>query len=160
MDPTRVHLFITHLPVFGLFFSVLALIYGFVRKERQVKIVSLVILIIAVVGGIIAFQTGHEAEETAEKIPGISEAVIEEHEESAETTAVFFYALSAIALVGLYAVIADKGFAQPLLILVLATSVLAFYFVAQTASLGGKIRHTEISGQDTGAVIHENDDDD
>lgn len=160
MDATRVHLFITHLPVFGLFLSILALIYGVIKKERQVKIVSLLILIIAVVGGIISFQTGHEAEETAEKITGISEAAIEEHEESAETTVIFFYALGAIAMMSLYAVSADKSFARPLLIGVLVVSALAFYYVAQTASLGGKIRHTEISGQDTGAVIHENGHDD
>lgn len=160
MDATRIHLFITHLPVFALFLSVLSLIYGLVKKDKRVKIVSLVILIIAVGGGIIAFQTGHEAEETVEKVAGVSEITIEEHEESAEITVVFFYALGVIALVSLYAVGADKGFARPLLLLSIGISILAFYFVAQTASLGGKIRHTEISGQSVSPATHEQDRDD
>lgn len=155
MDATRVHLFITHLPVFGIFVSVAGLIYGLIKNQKHVKIFSLLILIIAIVGGIISFQTGHEAEETIEKIAGISEAVVEEHEESAETTMVFFYVLGIMALASLYAEGSGKGFARPLLILVLVSCVLSFYFVAQTASLGGKIRHTEISGQDAGTVVHD-----
>ena len=103
MDATRVHLFITHLPVFGLFLGFLALLYGIIRNERQVKIVSLAILLICVVGGIIAFRTGESAEHTVENIAGISENTVEEHEESAEVTNLFFYGLAFLLAGGLYA---------------------------------------------------------
>jgi len=72
MDATRIHLFITHLPVFGIFLGFMALLFGLIRKDRQVKIVSLLILVIAISGGIIAFQTGESAEETVENIAGLS----------------------------------------------------------------------------------------
>lgn len=144
MDPTRVHLFITHLPVFGLFLGFLALAYGFIRNDRQVKIVSLSIVLIATIGAFIAFQTGEGAEETAEHIAGVSEDVIHEHEESAEFAILFFYGVGILSLVALYLETKSKRYARELSLAVLALTAVTFFIVARTATLGGKIRHTEI----------------
>ena len=145
MDATRVHLFITHLPVFGIFLGFMALLFGLIRKDRQVKIVSLLILLIAISGGIIAFQTGESAEETVENLTGISENTIEEHEESAELTILFFYALGILTLISLSLELKNNKYARQVLFLVMALSILTFFLVVRTAALGGKIRHTEIS---------------
>ena len=147
MDATRIHLFITHLPVFGLFIGFLVLLYGIIREERHVKIISLAILLIAVVGGLIAFQTGESAEETVENIAGIFENAIEQHEESAELTILFFYGLGILLLIGLYVELNRKKYSKQLLLVVMAFSIITFSFVAWTASLGGKIRHPEISNE-------------
>jgi uncharacterized membrane protein len=122
------------------------LAYGLVLRAQQVKIVALIILVIAVSGGLIAFQTGEGAEETVENIVGISEATIEEHEESAEKTMLFFYALGILSCISVYFEVKQKRYAKQLLFMILAVSVVTFSFVARTASLGGKIRHTELSG--------------
>jgi len=143
MDLTRVHLFITHLPVFGLFLGFLALLYGAIRNDRQVKMLSIFIIIIATVGALIAFQTGESAEETVEHIAGVTDDAIEEHEESAELTILFFYGLGILSVAGLYLEMKSKRFASQLSLIVLAFTALAFFFVARTANLGGKIRHTE-----------------
>jgi uncharacterized membrane protein len=145
MDATRIHLFITHLPVFGLFLGFCALLFGLLRNDKGVKVVSLIIIIIALVGGLIAFQTGEPAEETVESISGISENAIELHEESAELTNLFFIGLGILSLVGLYFEATSNRFGKQMLLIVLALTALTFYFVARTASLGGKIRHTEIA---------------
>lgn len=144
MDATRVHLFITHLPVFGLFLGFLALAYGLIRNDRQVKIVSLSIVLIATIGAFIAFQTGEGAEETAEHIAGVSEDAIHEHEESAEFAILFFYGVGILSLVALYLEAKVRRYARELSIAVLALSAVTFFIVARTASLGGKVRHTEI----------------
>ena len=146
MDPTRVHLFITHLPVFGLFLGFMAVLYGIVVKSKEVKIVALLIVITATVGAIIAFQTGESAEETAENIAGVLEDSIHEHEESAELTIGFFYGLGIISMIAFYLQVKEVKFARELLFLVFAFSVVTFGLVARTASLGGQIRHTEITG--------------
>lgn len=104
-------------------------------------------MLVSIIGGIIAFQSGHGAEETVERIAGISESAIEEHEELAEVTVVLLYATGILSLVCLYALSKDKNFAKPVLFGVVATTVITFYFVARTTSLGGKIRHTEVSDQ-------------
>lgn len=144
MDPTRVHLFITHLPVFGLLLGFLAALYGILRRDNNVKIVALAIIIIAAAGAVIAFQTGEPAEETVENISGVSHDLVEEHEESAELTMLFVYALGVLSIVGLYLEIKQKRIAQRFSLIILFATALTFYFVSSTASLGGKIRHTEI----------------
>lgn len=136
---------ITHLPVFGLLLGFCALLYGIIGKQRAVKIVSLAIIVVAMVGGWIAFQTGESAEHAIENVVQGSHDAVEEHEESAELTNLFIIALGLVSLAALYAEIKGKRFAKPTLIAVLVLSVVSFYFVARTASLGGKIRHTEIT---------------
>lgn len=144
MDATRIHLFITHLPVFALFLGFFALLFGVLRNDKGVKITSLAIVIVAVLGGLIAFQTGEPAEETVENIAGISHDAVEEHEEAGELTNVFFIGLGILSIVGLYFELKNKRFSKQILWAVLAVSAVTFYFVARTATLGGKIRHTEI----------------
>jgi len=144
MDPIRIHLMITHLPVFGLFLGFFALLYGYIKKDKGVKIVSLAIIIVAMVGGWIAFQTGESAEHAIEKVAQVSHDAVEEHEEAAELSNVFIMVLGLASLVALFGELKDKRFAKPTVIAVLILSVISFYFIAHTASLGGEIRHTEI----------------
>ena len=144
MDATRIHLFITHLPVFGLFLGFCALLFGLLRNDKWVRITSLGIIIVAVVGGLIAFQTGEQAEETVENIAGISHDSIEAHEEACEISNVFFIGLGLLSIVAVYFEMKKKIFSKQVLIAVLALSLITFYFVARTATLGGKIRHTEV----------------
>ena len=144
MDVTRIHLFITHLPVFGILLGSLALVFGLIRKDPQVKIVSYAIIVISVVGGIIAFQTGEGAEHAVESIAGLSDEAIEKHEESAELAVLFIYSLGLFSLLAMYFELKSKPLAKQFSYIVLAISVVTFYFVASTASLGGKIRHDEI----------------
>jgi hypothetical protein len=153
MDATHVHLAITHLPVFGVFLGFLALLYGTIRKEKQVKVVSLSIIIIASLGAIIAFRTGESAEETVEHISGITHEVVEEHEEAAELAIVFFYGLGLLSLIGLLLEARESKYANRVSLLVLCLAALAFYFVVQTAFLGGKIRHPEIRRAEVSALL-------
>lgn len=145
MEAIRIHLLITHLPVFGLLIGVLSLIYGLIKKNQQVKILSLAIMIMAMIGGVIAFKTGHEAEETVEHISGVAESVIEEHEEAAEITILLMYALGMLLFITLYSELKNSKFSRSLMLLVVVISLATFLFVARTAALGGKIRHTEIT---------------
>lgn len=160
MDPTRVHLFITHLPVFGLFLGFLALLYGAIRRDKQVKMVSHFIIIVATIGALIAFQTGESAEETVEHIAGVTHDAIEEHEEAAEVTIWFFYGLGILTMTALYFEMKARKYASQLSLIVLAFSAVTFFVVVRTANLGGKIRHTEIVGGNpdaAGAGQHDND---
>jgi uncharacterized membrane protein len=144
MDATRIHLFITHLPVFGLFIGSLALAWALVIRNTQVKIVSLSIILVSIIGGLIAFQTGNLAEDVVEKISGISDEAIEEHEEAAEFAVIFFYGLALLSVAGLYFQWKENRYARPLIFVILAISIFTFFIVARVASLGGKIMHTEI----------------
>ena len=145
MDATRIHLMITHLPLFGLFLGFFALLYGFFGKNKGVKIVALAIIVVAIVGGWIAFQTGESAEHRVENIAEVSHDAVEAHEEAGELTNIFVTGLGLVSLVALYGEVKGKRFAKQVIIAVLILSIVSFFLVARTASLGGKIRHTEIS---------------
>ena len=147
MDATRIHLFITHLPLFGLFLGFFVLLFGLLRKDKGVKVVALAMIFVAIAGGLIASQTGESAEDRVESIAGVSHDAVELHEESAETTMAFLAVLGVLSAVGLYMEIKNKRYAKQMLVMVLAFSACAFYFVARTAMQGGQIRHTEISNQ-------------
>src|SRR5690606_815170 len=129
----------------GLFLGFFALLYGFFAKNKGVKLVGLAIIIVAMVGGMIAFQTGESAEHKVEKIAEVSHDAVEVHEEAAELTNVFMIILGLLSLAALYAEATGKAFAKQVVVAVLILSAASFYFVAHTALLGGKIRHTEIS---------------
>ena len=152
MDATRIHLFVTHLPVFGLLLGFLALVYGAIRRDKQVKIISYLIILVAVAGGVIAFQTGPFAEDSVEKLAGVSKDAIEEHEESAEWAIPFFYGLAVLSCAAIYFQGKESKFARPLLFAILFLSLFTFFIAARTASLGGKIRHSEIVGENNSEV--------
>lgn len=152
MDTTRMHLIITHFPVFGLFLGFAVLLYGIIRRSREIKIVSHAIIVISIVTGLIAFQTGESAEETVENVTGIVDDTIEEHEESAEITILFFYGLGALTLTSLYAVLKSNRYSKQMSIVIIICTALTFSLVAWTASLGGKIRHTEINNKNINHV--------
>ena len=160
MDITRIHLLITHLPVFGLFLGVFAFLYGIFRKDKHVKIISSFIVIISAAGGIIAFQSGGFAEERVEHLAGVLEQAIETHEESAEVVVPFYYALIVLSLLTFYYEAMERRLAKLFSILVLLCAAVTFVLTARTASLGGKIRHTEIiSGSATGVPASQEDHD-
>ena len=69
---------------------------------------------------------------------------VEAHEEAGEISNVFFIGLGLLSIAALYFEAKNRRFSRQLLIAVLALSLITFYFVARTATLGGKIRHVEI----------------
>ena len=91
------------------------------------------------------FLTGEPAEESVEKINGVSENMISLHEEAAEIGIWLMGITGIISLVALY--MACKKQKQANIVFLIAVSLLAVSFasMARTGYLGGQIRHTEIS---------------
>lgn len=143
MNPVQLHLALTHLPVvlsiagFGL------LAYALIRKQALLVSTSYWILIIAAAAALPVYLTGEGTAETLEKLPGISENVIESHEEVAETA---FIAIELVGVLSILGLIFQKrlklGKAFRLLTLVFA--FVAAAVLAEAAHLGGQIRHSEI----------------
>ena len=158
MSQTHLHLVITHLPIFGSILGALFLFYGLLTKSLQTKAAGYYVLLVSAIGAGIAYLTGEGAEETAENIAGISENMIEEHEEFAIFALWSFIALGIAALVGLFLTFRKKNLARPTAIAILLLSLLSFGLVARTGWMGGQIRHTEISGNVNTGVEQESED--
>lgn len=137
------HLALTHVPVVLSLVGLVMLAVAFFIKNPTIIKTSYIVLVMAGLSAIPVFLTGEGAEEAIENLPGISEAVNERHEEVAKL------AILAIAAAGLAALVALFSFnrqaiARVLKGVVLALALISGGFMAQTAHLGGQIRHTEI----------------
>ena len=148
MNATQLHLALTHVPVVLSIIGLVILIISFFRKSNTLTKTALWILLAAGVFTLPVYFTGEGTEEAVEHLPGVSEVVIEQHEDFAKATLVLVSASGLLALVGLLA----YTFGRFITVVKVLTLLLAFVSagaMARTAHLGGQIRHTEIR---TGAL--------
>lgn len=144
MNATHLHLILTHFPIIGTLLGSLILIYGIFTKNTSIKKLSMLLFIAMALVAIPVYLTGEGAEETVEKLSGVSEQTIKVHEEMAEKAIVFMAILGILSFVNLFALIRSLSFAKILTYVTLIFSLLTFGIYAKTGNLGGQIRHTEI----------------
>lgn len=144
MDPTHIHLLISHLPIFGSILGALVLGYGILTKSIHTQIAAYLIFIVSSIGAGIAYLTGESAEDTVEKIQGAAESMIEQHEDFAVFALVSLIILGIVSIIGLYLNFKKVSFSGAAATVILIVSLVSFGLVARTGYLGGQIRHTEI----------------
>ncbi len=144
MNEAHFHLVVNHLPIIFPIVGVIIMIIGLISKSEAVKRTAYLIFSIGALAAIAAMATGEGAEEVVEKISGVSESYIKNHEEAAETFAVLSYILGGISLFGLWTSFKQKSFSTIVSIGTLIFAVVVLFFAQQTGTTGGEIRHTEI----------------
>ena len=152
MNSVQVHLALTHVPVILSLTGLIMLLVAFYLKNNMLTRSSYILIAIAGLAALPVYFTGEATEEAVENLPGVGKAMIERHEEVARL------AMVAIALAGLVALAALMSFKWQVASRVLKTCVLLLAItsgglMAQTAHLGGQIRHTEIRN---GAIQNNN----
>ncbi len=167
MDATHIHLILTHFPIVGTIIGTGILAYGQFSKKNDIKKVALITFILMAILTIPVFLTGEEAEETVEHIAGISERLIENHEELAEKAIWLMGVLGLLSMITLIAIVRKLSVVKLLGIITLIISLITSILFAKVGSLGGEIRHSEIrnniqndNGVYKGIGNKEHDDDD
>ena len=144
MNPAYLHLSLNHIPVVGLGLVILLLLYALVRKNDELKRVSLAAFVLLALVTIPVYLTGKAAEDRVDQLPGVSEAIIDQHQDAAGISLIAVELLGVVSLAGLIfsrrSEVALKWFATA----ALALSLVGVGLVGWTANLGGQIRHTEI----------------
>lgn len=166
MDLTHLHLTLNHIPVVGLVIGFLLLVWGVLKTNREIRNTGLVTIAITSLMAIPVYLTGRSAEEIAEKLPGVTEQLIDVHESAAMFSLVLCMIVGAVAiatLIGRRFVSEAINLAATLVVLVLV--LLTGASIAYTANLGGQLRHNEIrqspsEGPTSGSRIKESRDDD
>jgi uncharacterized membrane protein len=144
MNATHIHLLLNHFPIIGTLIGSALLIWGFIRKQDNIKIAACIIIVIMALMAIPVFLTGEPAEDAVENLPGIAENIIEEHEEAAQ------FAIWILGFTGLMALVSLIGYkmkhklVRTAFTLTLILSVLGFAAMARTGYTGGQVRHTEL----------------
>ncbi len=144
MNQAHLHMVVNHFPIIGIIIGMIVLGVGIATKSTLSKRIGGLILIGSSLFAFPSFETGERAEEIVENIPGVSENLIEKHEELAEQFMGFIWA---IILIGILAIVSEwkmKRFTNWLYISLFVVSVLATYYAKQVGTSGGEIRHTEI----------------
>ena len=156
MSQTHIHLLITHLPIYGSILGAFVLAYGLFTFSHQTKMAAYGVFIICALGAGAAYITGEAAEETVETIAGISENMVEEHEEAGLFALIAMITLGVLSIAGIILAKIKPAFTRSFGFFVLLISLISFGIAARTGFLGGQIRHTEIHS--TPVLIQEDDD--
>jgi len=144
MNAAQIHLALNHAPLFLSIIGGSILILGTVKKNESFKNLSLYFLIGAALFTIPVFLTGEGTEELVEHLPGVSETVIEKHEDMAKLSLIIISITGIIALTGIF-LTRNRWIAKFSVTGALLLSLASFGVMAQTAHLGGLIRHTELT---------------
>ncbi len=140
MNAAYLHLLTNHIPVFGFLFGAGLLAYGMVRGNTEIKRVAAFILLLAALGTIVAYFSGHNAEEMVEHLPGVLEEAIEKHEEAAKFPLYLSIITGLLSAVYLFLPFRFGDWALLLL------SVLSLGGGVYAAKTGGAIRHAAEQG--------------
>jgi hypothetical protein len=150
----HLHLLLNHLPVEGMIFSTLLLLYAFARNRRVLFEASLLMLMLTGLTAIPASKTGGGAAGGVKKAEGVMKDAIKPH---AQFSSYALYGCEAIAVLSLAALVLGRrarkkavnavvevGPPKPMLAVILVLALVNCYLLAYTAHLGGLIRHPEI----------------
>lgn len=143
MSTTHVHLLLNHIPVIGILIGFVIFALGVWRRNDSWTRLALGLFAAVALVAIATMLTGESAEEAVEHLPGVSESLIESHEEAAKLAAIGAYVLGAISLIALVW-IRRRPLPRTLTVMVLPVALVVTGLMAYTANLGGQIRHTEI----------------
>lgn len=146
MNSAHLHLILNHMPVLGTAFGLLLLVAGLMRKSEDLKKASLATFVLSALVAVPVFLTGEPASDVVERLPGVSESLIEAHEMAAKLSLMIIEVLGMGALATLLIQRWRPNSTQWSLPGVLVLSLLAGASLLHTANLGGQIRHSEIRG--------------
>ena len=144
MNEAHFHLIVNHLPIVGLLIGLLVLVTGFILKKSEIKVTALGIFIFSALASVAAFYSGEGAEEIVEKVHGISETLINQHEESAELFFAAILILGVFSLMTLILEIKKSKFSNYGFVLVFLVTLASGVLAKNVGISGGEIRHTEI----------------
>lgn len=143
MNAAHLHLILVHIPVILVPTATILLAVALWRKQSAIAHTALAIFVAAAVFVVPAFLLGEDAEEIVEDLPGISEDLIEEHEEAADIAFWLTLAVGGTSL--LTFAIRNKApqLHQTSLKALVIVGAVTSGTLAYAASEGGKIRHPE-----------------
>ena len=143
MNAVQIHLMMNHAPIMGVIAAFALLVMAHVWNSKDVLRVAMWVCVATGLATIPVFFTGEPVEKAVEHLPGVTENLIETHEDAARITFALLGGLGLLSLVALlrYRVREiPRGMATAALALALVAAVSAGW----TGHLGGSIRHSEL----------------
>lgn len=148
MNAAQLHLAFNHLPIVGVPIGAIFLAAYLLGKNDSFKVGGLWILALTAIAALPVYLGGGFAEDVVEKMPGITESLIEAHEDAGLIAMIFSLFASIMALLCLYHKILPEKLGKILsgvsaIKLLFCLALIATGTLVWTAKLGGEIHHPE-----------------
>ena len=143
MNAAHLHIILVHVPVVLVPVGCVILLFALLRKQEVVSRVALSILVFATLLAVPAFLLGEGAEEIAKNLPGVTEQMIEEHEEAADVAFWLTVATGLLSLTTLSQVLRGSAWHSRTMSACALLACVASGALGYAAHEGGKIRHPE-----------------
>lgn len=140
----HLHLLLNHLPIIIVGLGLVLLILATWRGDDHLARVAFAFFATAAASALPVYLTGEGAEEAVDKLPGVSEALIEQHQEIALIAALVAGALGVFSLWSLWRYRRPAGLPPAIMRVAIAGALAATALMTYTGFIGGQIRHTEI----------------
>lgn len=140
----HLHLLLNHLPIVVTALALALLLVAVWRADDTLTRTGLVFLVGAALSALPTYLSGEGAEDAAEKLPGVTEAIVEQHSDIALVAAIVVGALGVAALWGLWRYRRPVRVPHAFLLVMIIGTFAGAGLMAYTGLLGGEIRHTEV----------------
>jgi hypothetical protein len=144
MNGAHYHLLVNHVSLFALIIGTAAFAASMYRKSTDLRLLAVVLFVLAGVFGWISHQTGDMAYDVVKELPGVVQAMIDEHDDAAHWAVRSGYLVAVLAIAMEWAVRKKPKWAKALQWILLLAALFSCTIFMRTAFLGGLIRHTEI----------------
>jgi hypothetical protein len=146
LNVVHFHLIANHVPTVGLVVALSLLLVALAKKDEELKRITLGVLFVIALMTLPIYVSGSAADIAIKDRPDISAATVRAHKDVALVAFVLMGVVGAVSWFGLWQVRRTSRLPQWTVAAVLILSTLTLVLMARTATLGGEIRHPEMSG--------------
>ena len=140
----HLHLLLNHLPIIVTALALALLAIAIWRQDDTIARTGLAFLVGAAVSALPTYLTGEGSEDLVEKLPDVTEALVESHSDIALVAALVVGALGIAALWAIWRYRKPARIPRRFVLALLAGSLVGAGLMGYTGLLGGQIRHTEV----------------
>jgi uncharacterized membrane protein len=152
MNLAHVHIVLNHVPSLGSIAGLLLLAAGIYKKDEAIKQFAYGVLVLITMAVLPTFVTGAEAQRIVDKNPSYSAGMVQMHQNAAMITLLTMTAAGMFAWFGLWEYRRHSKSGSLTTMATLISTMAAVACVLVTASIGGKISHSEIRDAGDAAI--------
>ena len=146
MTLTHLHLLLNHVPTVGTALAIALFILSLFRRNDMLRRVSLEVFFIIALTTIPTYLSGLSAQQQIMARPGVSNVMIEAHEDAALFSLILMQITGGLSWLALWQFRRAGRSAGWVTATILLVSALTMAVTARAANLGGEIRHPELLG--------------
>ena len=143
MNWAYLHILTNHFPIVGIIIGTLLLISGMVLKNEGIRISGLGTIVFASVMAVVADLTGDPAKDALRNLAGISESLVNRHEDIASVSLFLMIPSGLLAVLTIYSIIKKERSVKFLTIITLVLSLVSCVVMGYVGHTGGQIKHDE-----------------